>query len=65
MPIWLRMFVINKIKEHYKKEAEAVENAQNDKNSLVDSTGNVNKTAFKQASQAYQSTAKPLQRPRN
>jgi hypothetical protein len=66
MPIWLRMFTLSKIKDHYEKEAEAVEKAQNGNgNTVMDSKGNVNKTAFKQASKAYQSTAKPLQKPKN
>lgn len=66
MPIWLRMFTLSKIKDYYEKEAEAVENAQNGNGSTVmDSKGNINKAAFKQASKVYQSTAKPLQKPKN
>ena len=61
MPIWLRMFTLSKIKDYYEKEAETIENSKNkSEGTLVDSKGNINKTAFKQASQAYQSTAKPL-----
>lgn len=29
MPIWLRKFTFNKLKEHYDKEQEAVEKQQN------------------------------------
>jgi hypothetical protein len=32
MPIWLRKFTFNKIKEFYEKEAEATQKAQNPNN---------------------------------
>jgi len=32
MPIWLRRFTFNKIKEFYEKEAEATQKAQNPNN---------------------------------
>lgn len=52
MPIWLRKFTFMKIKEHYEKQAEqSQKQSKGDKKiTLVDSSGNVNKEAFKQAS---------------
>ena len=54
MPRWLRQFTFNKINEHYKKEAEEYEKSSSksrgNKSTLVDSAGNVNKQAFKEAS---------------
>ena len=53
MPIWLRKFTFNKLNEFYLKEAEQHENAQNkggNKSTLVDSSGKINKEAFKEAS---------------
>lgn len=53
MPRWLRQFTFNKINEFYKKEAEEYEKASSkssgNKSTLVDSLGNVNKQAFKEA----------------
>ena len=54
MPRWLRQFTFNKIKEFYDKEAEAHEKASSkggaNTSTLVDSSGNVNKQAFREAS---------------
>jgi len=52
MPIWLRKFTFNKINDYYKKEKEEYENISNNdsKSTLVDSSGNINKEAFKAAS---------------
>jgi hypothetical protein len=53
MPRWLRQFTFNKINEFYQKEAEEYEKASSKSNgnrsTLVDSSGNVNKQAFKEA----------------
>lgn len=52
MPIWLRHFTFNKINDFYKREAEEYEKAKgksSNKTTLVDSSGNVNKQAFKEA----------------
>lgn len=53
MPRWLRHFTYNKISDHYKKEASETEKAHNKsstKSTLIDSSGNINKQAFKEAS---------------
>jgi hypothetical protein len=52
MPIWLRKFTFNKINDYYKKEKEEYENlpSNDNKSTLVDSSGNINKEAFKAAS---------------
>ncbi len=51
MPRWLRQFTFNKINEFYKKESEEYEKASskggNNKSTLVDPMGNVNKDAWK------------------
>jgi hypothetical protein len=53
MPRWLRQFTFNKINEFYQKEAEEHEKASSknsgNRSTLVDSSGNVNKQAFKEA----------------
>jgi hypothetical protein len=49
MPRWLRLFTYNKIKEFYDKENEANENASKgggNTSTLVDSSGNVNRSAW-------------------
>jgi hypothetical protein len=47
MPRWLRLFTFNKIKEFYDKENEAKEKSSSDNTStLVDSSGNVNRSAW-------------------
>jgi hypothetical protein len=54
MPRWLRQFTFNKINEFYQKEAAEYEKASSkssgNKSTLVDSSGNVNKQAFQEAS---------------
>jgi hypothetical protein len=52
MPRWLRQFTFNKINEFYKKETEEYEKSRgksSNKTTLVDSSGNINKQAFKEA----------------
>jgi len=53
MPRWLRQFTFNKINEFYKKEAEEYEKASSkgndNRSTLVDPSGNVNKQAFREA----------------
>lgn len=49
MPRWLRQFTFNKINEFYQKEAAEYEKSSNTKSTLVDSSGNINKQAFKEA----------------
>tara|TARA_Y100000389_G_C17460804_1_gene521507 strand:+ start:1563 stop:1721 length:159 start_codon:yes stop_codon:yes gene_type:complete len=41
MPLWLRKFIYKKIKDHYDKKAEQVQNAKQPKNStnLINSDG--------------------------
>ena len=49
MPRWLRLFTYNKIKEFYDKENEETENASKgggNTSTLVDSSGNVNRSAW-------------------
>lgn len=54
MPIWLRNFTYKKLHEYYQKEAEEYEKASgkssSNKSTLIDSSGNINKEAFKEAS---------------
>jgi hypothetical protein len=54
MPRWLRQFTFNKINEFYQKEAAEYEKSSSKNNgnrsTLVDSSGNVNKQAFQEAS---------------
>lgn len=51
MPRWLRQFTFNKINEYYKKEAEEYEKASSkgkgNRSTLIDSSGNVDKNAWK------------------
>ena len=50
MPIWLRKFTFSQIQKHYEEEKEQIEKAQNGgKTTLMDSSGNVNKTQANQA----------------
>ncbi len=53
MPIWLRLFTFNQIRKHYEdknKHQQQSQSKNTNKTTLVDSSGNVNKEAFKQAS---------------
>lgn len=50
MPVWLRMFTFNKIREYNENQNAAIKQAQSGKpnsSTLVDSEGNVNKDQFK------------------
>ena len=52
MPRWLRLFTFNKIKEFYDKENEATENASKgggNTSTLMDSSGNVNRSNWDSA----------------
>jgi hypothetical protein len=51
MPIWLRKFTFHKLQEHYTREKEHIENqAKGNSTKLMDSSGNVDKSAFKKLS---------------
>jgi hypothetical protein len=51
MPIWLRKFTFHKLQEHYTREKEHIENqAKGNSTKLMDSSGNVDKNAFKKLS---------------
>jgi hypothetical protein len=61
MPIWLRKFTFNEIKEFYKEEnntAESSKNGGNGQKTLVDPSGKVNTPEFLQASKQYKRPAK-------
>jgi hypothetical protein len=50
MPRWLRQFTFNKINEYYKKESEQYEKVSSKNgttSTLVDPSGNVDKSAWK------------------
>lgn len=48
MPIWLRNFTFNLIRKHYEEKNKQHSQSKNSsKTTLVDSSGNVNKEAFK------------------
>jgi len=54
MPRWLRQFTFNKINEFYKKEAEEYDKASSksggNRSTLIDTAGNIDKQAFREAS---------------
>ena len=53
MPIWLRKFTFSQIQKHYEDEAAEYEKAQNSgKTTLIDSSGNVNKSEFSNATKS-------------
>jgi hypothetical protein len=57
MPIWLRKFTFSQIQKHFEDEKEEYEKAKNNgKTTLMDSSGNVNKSEFNK-------TAKPITPP--
>ena len=59
MPIWLRTFTFNKLKDHYEKKTEKAKNQQignQQVKTMVDSSGNVNKGEFSAASKPYSKT---------
>ena len=60
MPIWLRKFTFNKIKEFYNDEKEHMEKAKNGNKSksLVDPSGKVNTPEFAKVSEQYKKPAK-------
>lgn len=50
MPVWLRMFTFNKIKEYNENQTTAMKEAYSSKSNsttLIDSEGNINKDQFK------------------
>lgn len=59
MPRWLRLFTFDKIKKFYEEEAEANQKAASDRNTLVDSAGNVNKQAAKASKSPVAPKGKP------
>jgi hypothetical protein len=52
MPIWLRMFTFHKIQEYYENQNKQAQQAQSgdNKTTLIDSQGNVNREQFKKLS---------------
>ncbi len=61
MPRWLRLFTYNKIKEFYDKENEANESSTNSNgntSTLIDSSGNVNRSNWNSVSPKNASGAK-------
>ena len=60
MPIWLRRFTFNKIREHFEAKKEQIDNSVNSNKStkLVDSSGKVNTPEFLKASEQYKKPAK-------
>ena len=48
MPIWLRNFTFKKIQEHYAKEQEAYDNANNKGTTVMDSSGNIKAPEYAQ-----------------
>ena len=59
MPRWLRLFTFDKIKKFYEEEAEAYNKSTSNKNTLVDSHGNINKQAAKVAKPPVAPKSKP------
>ena len=49
MPIWLRKFTLHKMNEFYEKQ----NNTDDDKNSIIDSKGNLNIPDFAQKKSGY------------
>ena len=58
MPIWLRQWTYNEINTYYQEQNKQAEQANQPKNSLVNSDGKVNVKAFQQASKPYKSSYK-------
>ena len=59
MPIWLRIFTFNQIRKHYEnKNKQQSSPKDSKKQTLVDSSGNINKEAFKQATPSKSPTYK-------
>jgi hypothetical protein len=63
MPRWLRQFTFNKINEFYQKESEEYEKASSkgggNKSTLIDSSGKVNREAWKGVSKPITPASKP------
>jgi hypothetical protein len=61
MPRWLRLFTYNKIKEFYDKENEINESSSSNPNTstLMDSSGNINRSAWKDVSKPVTPGPKP------
>lgn len=57
MPLWLRKFTYNQIKEYYSKEKQAIEKASSPEKSnqktLISPDGTVNTPEFLKASKQY------------
>lgn len=53
MPIWLRNWTFNEINNYFKNQAKQAEQANQPKNTLVNSEGKVNVKQFQQASKPY------------
>ena len=55
MPLWLRKFTFNEIKNYHEKQNEAVRNQGKDPNtkSLINNDGTVNTPEFLKASEPY------------
>jgi hypothetical protein len=60
MPIWLRRFTFNQIKDYNSRESEKLENSKkgNTTKSLIDSSGKVNTPEFAKVSEQYKKPAK-------
>lgn len=59
MPLWLRKYTFHEIQQHYNKKSEAEQNAlTGNKQSLVDTTGNINKQQFAEVSKDYKGRTK-------
>ena len=58
MPLWLRKFTYNQIKEYYSKEKQAIEKASSPEKSnqktLISPDGTINTPEFVKASQKFQ-----------
>ena len=58
MPLWLRKFTYNKIKQFYSEESKAIEKASSQEKSntktLISPDGKVNTPEFLKASKQYQ-----------
>jgi len=69
MPIWLRKYIFNQIKEHFEKENKGAEDAQNGgKNVVIGSDGKIkDKTVFQNQPQPQSTpvskTTTPTKRP--
>ena len=62
MPRWLRLFTYNKIKEFYDDENERAQNSEKNggnTSTLVDSSGNINRDAWKGVSKPITAGPKP------